>query len=203
MKDTELNVLIRAIDFATVKHSGQRRKNATSDPYINHPIRVMKLLSDAGITDVHILAAAVLHDTVEDTDTNVIELCSTFGEKIASIVMEVTDDKSLSKVARKQGQIDHACGEEMTMEAMLVKLADKLANLSDMSSDPPISWSKEIQQGYLQWSYHVCEPMYGLNKTLDFQLKALFATHGITGPNEEKLQEYYKLLEPTIEKTGN
>ena len=107
----DLQLLVKAIDFAARKHSSQRRKNSTKSPYIEHPILVMKLLTDSGVTDVNTLCAAVLHDTVEDTETTFDELTTEFNEEIADIVREVTDDKSLSKVARKRGQIEHGpCG---------------------------------------------------------------------------------------------
>lgn len=92
-----LSTFTRALSFAAFKHSSQRRKNGDI-PYINHPLEVVKILGDAGMTDFDVLSAAVLHDTVEDTDTTVEELQKEFGNNIANIVLECSDDKSLSKV---------------------------------------------------------------------------------------------------------
>ena len=81
------------------------------------------------------LCAALLHDTVEDTDTTQAELEAKFGTEIASIVAEVTDDKSLPKAERKRAQIEHAA--HISKKAKLVKLADKICNLRDVAHSPP------------------------------------------------------------------
>jgi len=196
MNQNDINLLIKAIDFAAVKHSTQRRKNEAKSPYIEHPIRVMKILSDSGITDLNTLIAGVLHDTVEDTETTPQEIAKEFNPKISQIVMEVTDDKSLPKTARKQGQIDHASSGEMLPESKNVKLADKYANLQDITTDPPTVWSKEEIQGYLNWSYCVCRPMFGSNPELDQKLQQLFESHQITEKDSsERLAKYYQFLE--------
>lgn len=104
-----MNRLIQAMAFAAAKHRNQRRKDAQASPYINHPIALANVLAnEAGVTDEAVLISAVLHDTVEDTDTSPAELAEIFGEDVAPIVMEVTDDKSLPKAERKRLQIEHA-----------------------------------------------------------------------------------------------
>lgn len=188
------STLIKAIQFASVKHINQRRKNATKDPYINHPIGVMSILSECGVTDINTLSAAVLHDTIEDTDTTYAELVSEFNVEIANIVRDVTDDKSLDKVTRKLIQIEHANNPNMSIKSKLVKLADKCDNLSKLSEDPPTSWAPEIISGYFEWSYHVCEPMFGINLMLDNKLKEIFQKKGITEKSTENLQSYLNLL---------
>jgi (p)ppGpp synthase/HD superfamily hydrolase len=106
---SDISRLLRAISFAAEKHRNQRRKDEEASPYINHPIALAALLvSVGGIEDVVVLQAAILHDTVEDTDTSFAELAEHFGDEVASIVREVTDDKNLDKAQRKQMQIDHA-----------------------------------------------------------------------------------------------
>ena len=98
-------VILKALQFAARKHKTQRRKDVDASPYINHPIAVANVLAnEAGITEATTLAAALLHDTIEDTDTTAQELERAFGGEIAAIVMEVTDDKSLPKQRRKQLQ---------------------------------------------------------------------------------------------------
>jgi len=186
--------LIKAIYFASVKHINQRRKNVTKDPYINHPIGVMSILSECGVTDIDTLSAAVLHDTIEDTDATYDEIVREFGHEIADLVAFVTDNKSLSKVTRKLQQIEHANDPMMPIKAKLVKLADKLDNLNKLNSDPPTSWTPEIVSGYFEWSYHVCEPMFGINTKLDNLLKDLFQKNGIVEKSDEKLQSYLYLL---------
>ena len=103
------NAFIKAVAFAAHKHRDQRRKNVDKSPYINHPIALADILAnEGGIRDTQILIAAVLHDTLEDTETTVRELEYEFGKNVASIVLEVTDDKSLHKLERKRRQIAHA-----------------------------------------------------------------------------------------------
>jgi guanosine-3',5'-bis(diphosphate) 3'-pyrophosphohydrolase len=122
--------------FATSKHRDQRRKDVDATPYINHPIAIAKILVDTGRTnDTEILCAALLHDTIEDTETSAEELAQAFGPTISAIIQEVTDDKSLKKHVRKQTQVDHA--PHLTTKAKTVNLADKISNLSDVTSSPP------------------------------------------------------------------
>ena len=109
MHKTPVSIILAASAFAAHKHRDQRRKGADASPYINHPIAVANVLAnEGGITDDTVLAAALLHDTIEDTDTNVEELQAEFGPDVAAIVVEVTDDKSLPKQDRKRLQIEHA-----------------------------------------------------------------------------------------------
>src|SRR4029453_2914716 len=97
--------LLKAIEFASRKHSTQRRKDEDASPYINHPITVTHLLADTGaITDLVTLMAAVLHDTIEDTKTTAEELEAQFGRTVRKVVEEMTDDKSLHPVFRRNRQ---------------------------------------------------------------------------------------------------
>ena len=106
--DVPFYLVLKAAEFAARKHRDQRRKDIDSSPYINHPISVALVIAQVGnIEDPEILAAALLHDTLEDTDTSVSELLEEFNETVADYVQEVTDDKSLPKKERKQFQIDH------------------------------------------------------------------------------------------------
>ena len=88
----------RAVEFAAQKHRMQRRKDSDASPYINHPIALMHVLCiDGGITESAILAAAALHDTIEDTETTAEELRTSFGDEIACLVLEMTDDKVIGQ----------------------------------------------------------------------------------------------------------
>jgi guanosine-3',5'-bis(diphosphate) 3'-pyrophosphohydrolase len=100
--------LLKAIRFSADKHRNQRRKDNAQSPYINHPIEVVQLLWDVGgVRDVDVLLAAVLHDTIEDTHTRPEEIRAAFGPDVLSLVLEVTDDKSLPKAERKRLQIEN------------------------------------------------------------------------------------------------
>ena len=178
--------LIEAVNFAAIAHRDQRRKNSKQSPYINHPIEVMNILSLSGVTDVDTLCAAVLHDTIEDTGVTYEQLCSEFGETVAQIVKECSDDKSLPKEIRKQEQIRHA--RVASTSAKLVKSADKLSNLCDLNSDPPSGWSKETIDGYFTWSYAVWFETRGLNKELDQHLENLFRPRGLLDLSSEELE---------------
>src|SRR4026207_727024 len=101
--------LLKAVQFAAGQHQKQRRKDVNASPYINHPIGVAHLLADiAGVTDIDTLVAAILHDTIEDTETTGAELEEEFGRTVREVVEEVTDDKNLDKADRKRLQIEHA-----------------------------------------------------------------------------------------------
>ena len=107
--NNSITLALRAAAFAADKHRNQRRKDHARTPYINHPLAVARVLAEEGaVKDLEILAAAILHDTLEDTATTRRELERKFGARIAALVSEVTDDKSLPKQRRKQLQIDRA-----------------------------------------------------------------------------------------------
>lgn len=144
---------MRALELAAGKHRDQRRKDEAKSPYINHPIAVANALWAAGVRDESALVAAVLHDTIEDTATTREELAAAFGDEIASVVMEVTDDKTLPKARRKELQIEH--GPHLTRAAKLVKLSDKLCNVRDIVDSPPVEWPVERRREYIEWAARV------------------------------------------------
>ncbi len=151
-----LTALLQALRFAADKHRDQRRKGAAASPYINHPIEVATVLAEiGGIKDIDVLRAAVLHDTIEDTDTTGAELESLFGARVRSLVEEVTDDKKLPKAVRKQLQIDHA--PHMTSGGTAVKFADKICNVADIGDSAPKGWTIERQLVYLDWAIAVVD----------------------------------------------
>ncbi|MEO0648888.1 MAG: HD domain-containing protein [Cyanobacteria bacterium J06650_10] len=160
---------LRALSFAASKHRDQRRKDSGQTPYINHPIALVDvLLREAGVTDEVVLIAALLHDTVEDTDTTFEEIEQHFGRVVRDVVAEVTDDKSLPKAVRKQQQIEHAAG--LSDRAKLVKLADKISNIRDTATSPPVGWPQTRIDEYLEWGKAVIAPIRGTHS----QLEALF-----------------------------
>lgn len=194
------NILFAA-DFAAKAHNGQRRKNRTQDPYINHPIEVAALISaedfDLNIRE-DILIAALLHDTIEDTTTTYNDIKERFGERVANMVAECSDDKKLPKVQRKKLQIEHAAN--VSIGAALVKLADKLSNLSALKTDPPTEWTESIIRGYVVWSYAVVQALkisVGKHNAPVHILAALdriFESFGVMEHDAEALQGYYDEL---------
>lgn len=158
--------LLHALAFAAHKHRDQRRKDAAASPYINHPIALADVLAnEGGIDDERILIAAVLHDTIEDTETTARELTREFGQEIADIVLEVTDDKALPKLERKRLQIEHAAS--ISRRAKLVKLADKICNLRDVALSPPADWPLQRRQEYFDWSKAVVDQLRGAHPALE------------------------------------
>ena len=169
-RNTDITIAIPALMEATLfaadKHRGQKRKDAQKTPYINHPIYVVNLMAGVGgITDIEALQAGMLHDTVEDTDTSPEEIEARFGYAVRSLVMEVTDDKSLEKQERKRRQVEKApC---LSPRAKVIKLADKIANLTDLIVSPPTHWPLERRQQYVDWSNQVVAGCRGHNSKLE------------------------------------
>lgn len=158
--------LLEAIRFAAEKHRNQRRKDSERSPYINHPIEVAQLLWEiGGVRDVEVVLAAVLHDTVEDTETRPEEISERFGKQVLSFVMEVTDDKSLPKGERKRLQIVNA--PHKSYGAKLIKLADKACNVRNLVTMPPKNWSMKRRQEYLLWGEKVVAGLRGTNAALE------------------------------------
>jgi GTP diphosphokinase / guanosine-3',5'-bis(diphosphate) 3'-diphosphatase len=169
-----LGAFAKAVAFAASKHRNQRRKDAEASPYINHPIALADVLANEGdVDDVTVLCAAVLHDTIEDTETTADELRALFGPKVESVVVEVTDDKSLEKSVRKQLQIEHA--PHASPEAKLVKLADKISNLRDILASPPADWTVDRKQAYFEWAARVVAGLRGVHPGLESVFDGLYA----------------------------
>jgi guanosine-3',5'-bis(diphosphate) 3'-pyrophosphohydrolase len=168
-----MNRLIYAIAFAADRHRNQRRKDSEASPYINHPIALANVLAnEADITDEAVLVAAVLHDTIEDTDTSHDELSRIFGQEVARIVAEVSDDKSLPKAERKRLQIEHAA--KISESAKLVKLADKICNLRDIVAMPPADWTADRKRTYFAWAKQVVDQIRGVHPALEALFDAAY-----------------------------
>ncbi|KAG0726114.1 Guanosine-3',5'-bis(diphosphate) 3'-pyrophosphohydrolase MESH1 [Chionoecetes opilio] len=191
--DSVAAAIVKCVNFSATKHRSQRRKDPEQTPYINHPIGVAYLLVEAGVEDVDTLQAALLHDTVEDTDTSHQELDDTFGPKVAGVVAEVTDDKSLHWRERKRLQIIHT--PDVSHEAKLVKLADKLYNLRDLERCKPLGWTDTRVAEYFKWSAQVVAGCLGTNKYLEGELEKLFTLRNVElqpGRSEEIEEEKAK-----------
>ena len=169
-----LSLLFKALAFSAEKHTKQRRKDIEESPYINHPIALANILAQRWVIDENVLCAAILHDTLEDTETTADELREHFGEKITSIVLEVTDDKSLEKSVRKQKQVEHAAS--ISHEAKLVKLADKIANITDIINTPPADWSNDRKKDYFDWAKAVVDNLRGSHQGLEKDFDDLLKT---------------------------
>ncbi len=169
-----LPLILKALEFASLKHRDQRRKDKDNSPYINHPIALASVLChEGGITEDIVLAAAILHDTLEDTETTPEELRAAFGQKIASIVEEVTDDKTLPKADRKRLQIEHAPA--ISREAKLVKLADKICNVRDVADHPPAKWDLVRRREYFDWAKAVVDGLQGTHPALERRFAEAYA----------------------------
>ena len=157
--------LLAALHFAADKHRDQRRKGEEASPYINHPIVVAETLARFGVTDETTLTAAILHDTIEDTETTPQELAEVFGPEVRDVVMEVTDDKSLPKGERKERQVRLA--PDLSHRAKLVRIADKIANVHDVLHAPPEHWSLDWRIGYIDWTERVVRGCRGAHSDLE------------------------------------
>ena len=158
--------LLFALSFSAQKHRHQRRKDADSSPYINHPIEVARLLAEVGQgVDLQILIAAVLHDTLEDTETTPFELEELFGPEVRRMVEEVTDDKTLEKAIRKELQVKQVAG--LSSGAKMIRISDKICNVRDVSHSPPADWGMTRRRDYFDWTQRVVAGCRGVNEGLE------------------------------------
>lgn len=175
---------LAALRFAAEKHIRQRRKSSDHAPYINHPIAVAEILwRVGGVRDVDTLVAALLHDTIEDTETTPEEIRTLFGETVLSLVLEVTDDKRLPKATRKLLQIKNA--PHKSPRARQIKLADKINNITDIIYSPPEDWPLERRREYLDWTELVINGLRGQNPELEACYDAILS-EGRQRINEEQ-----------------
>jgi guanosine-3',5'-bis(diphosphate) 3'-pyrophosphohydrolase len=169
----DLGDVIKALKFAADKHRSQRRKDLEASPYINHPIELAHILvNEAEVSDPLVLIAAVLHDTVEDTDTTPEEVAACFGAEVGAIVAEVTDDKNLPRDERKLWQETHA--PHASFRAQQVKLADKISNLRDLARSPPATWDLARRRDYFEWSKRVIDGVRGRHAKLEALFDAAY-----------------------------
>ena len=184
-----LVLVTRAAEFAARAHVAQRRKGAAREPYINHLAEVAALLAEAtrGL-DAALVAAGFLHDTLEDTATEYEDLRALFGDDVAALVAEVTDDKSLPKAERKRLQVADTA--KKSSRAKLIKLADKTSNLRALAASPPAEWDVERLAQYVEWAEQVIAHCRGLNAKLehgfDFAAAEARAAIAMSGLKEEQ-----------------
>lgn len=163
---SNVSLFLKAVKFSADKHRNQRREGEQASPYINHPIDVANLVwTVGGEQDFITLVAALLHDTIEDTNTTALEIHHSFGREILELVLEVSDDKSLPKSERKENQIRRA--PFLSSRAKQIKLADKICNIGDIVNSPPQNWSWSRKMEYLNWAEAVVNQLRGANIRLE------------------------------------
>lgn len=169
-----MDLVSKARDFARAKHAGQTRKGAAQEPYEAHLAEVATLVEGFGAAP-EVIAAAWLHDTVEDCDVPAAEIARLFGPEVAGIVAEVTDDKALDRLSRKRMQVVNA--PKKTSGGALVKICDKISNIRAVADSPALDWSVARQAEYLEWS---AEVVAGLPAGAD-PARALFEAERLRG----------------------
>lgn len=170
----EIRTILSAAHYAAEKHAAQKRKGAAGEPYINHLIEVAHLVSTAlAEPDANLIAAALLHDVVEDTGVTGDEVAERFGPDVAALVAEVTDDKSLPKAERKRLQVENA--PRKSPRAQMIKLADKTSNLRALLASPPADWSVERKREYFLWAQRVVDGLSSPNPVLKAEFERIVA----------------------------
>uniref|UniRef100_A0A915AF37 Guanosine-3',5'-bis(diphosphate) 3'-pyrophosphohydrolase MESH1 n=1 Tax=Parascaris univalens TaxID=6257 RepID=A0A915AF37_PARUN len=162
----EVALIVKAADLAARRHRHQRRRDPAQTPFINHPIGVAYILTnEAKVYDTVTIVAAILHDVIEDTKTTHDEIKQMFGNEVSAIVNECTVDKSLSRGARKNAQIENA--PRLSHKAKLVELADKLYNLRDIERVMPVGWTARHKREHFEWLRDYVAVMKGTNEALE------------------------------------
>ena len=176
MNDNEFTTFVTALKFAAEKHRYERRKDELKSAYITHPIQVVEVLwKTGGVRDIDLLTAALLHDVLEDTPTEEAEIGEPFGQQVLNLVKEVTDNKALSKIERKQMQVQHAS--TLSPKAKMLKLSDKICNVRDIREYPPAAkdWTLNRKMEYIVWSKEVVDKMRGINQNLETKFNEEYA----------------------------
>ncbi len=165
--------LTEAVLFAAECHVRQRRKGQAQEPYINHLTEVAFLLASAvGDSDPDLIVAGYLHDTMEDSGVTRDYLAFRFGEDVAALVAEVTDDKTLDKPERKRRQIENAPAK--SVRAQWLKQADKISNLRSLRTSPPASWPAGRQMEYVLWAKQVVDGFPSPHPVLEAEFLGVF-----------------------------
>ena len=173
MTHTDIQQILRAARFASLKHVSQKRKGAAAEPYLNHLVEVADLVANAiSETDPNLISAAFLHDVIEDTKTEIQELIEMFGSDVTGLVLEVTDDKSLPKAERKRLQIEHA--PSLSPRARVIKIADKISNLRAILFSPPQDWDQRRRGEYFIWAQRVVGGISDPNPYLKAEFDRVF-----------------------------
>ncbi|MBR0853574.1 HD domain-containing protein [Bradyrhizobium liaoningense] len=161
-----IRLVSEAAELAARRHNGTARKGRGSEPYINHLAEVANLLATATDgADAELVAAGWLHDSIEDTGTRRGELAQTFSERVASLVVECTDDMSLPKAERRRKQIEDA--PHKSPGAKLIKIADKISNTAARIQSDPSAEERDDLVDYVEWATQVVAGCRGGNAWLD------------------------------------
>jgi (p)ppGpp synthase/HD superfamily hydrolase len=174
-----IRLVSKAAEFAAHRHTGELRKARPDEPYINHLAEVANILAEVTDgSDAELVAAGWLHDTVEDDLATHAELVSEFGDRIAALVDEVTDDMSLPQAKRRQKQVEDA--PHKSPGAKLIKIADKISNVrARIHSDPSAEQRNELA-AYTIWAEQVVAGCRGVNSKLDAKFdEAVRAAKGV------------------------
>jgi len=168
MREDAVSKILTAAQMAARWHAKQRRKGSACAPYINHLLEVAKLVGQATDSkDPDLIIAALLHDAIEDQGVSRAAIAEQFGEDVATLVEEVSDDKSLPQDVRKRLQVEQAS--KKSRRAKILKLADKISNVTDIGNDPPPDWPVERQRQYVQWGRDVVAGLRGASPDLERQ----------------------------------
>ena len=177
MEKEYLHKLFQALQLAADKHQYLRRGGYTYLPYINHLIKVTNgLIKEGKESDLDLLIAAILHDTIEDTDVDQSELERLFGAKVAGVVQELTDDMSLPYEERKQRQIESVT--YLSTEAQKIRIADKASNLQDIFAYP-LNWTRAKKEAYLKNSMEIVQQIRGKYPKLEKWFDAIVAASNV------------------------
>ncbi len=169
-----MQIILAALGFAERKHRNQRKTDAAPSTNIRQPIQLAHVLGVEGnIADEQVIAAAILHDTIEDTETTNEELRQQFGLTIAEVVEEVTDDMSIPPQMRKRHQLEQA--PQYSRRAKLIKLAEKICDLRDMADNPPPDLTIQQIRDYFDWSREVVDCMRGISPSLEAAFDDVYA----------------------------
>ncbi|MDA9495288.1 HD domain-containing protein [Bradyrhizobium sp. CCBAU 11361] len=161
-----VRLISEAAELAARRHNGMARKGRGQEPYINHLAEVANLLAtatDGG--DAELVAAGWLHDAIEDTETTREELAQKFSDRVASLVVECTDDMSLPKAERRQRQVVDA--PKKSAGAKLIKIADKISNIGARIQLDPTTEERDDLVDYTGWAEQVVAGCRGGNSWLD------------------------------------
>ncbi len=155
-------------------HAQQRRKGAAEEPYINHLLEVASLVAEATQgNDADLIIAALLHDAIEDQGVARATIAAMFGEDVAALVAEVSDDKALPQATRKRLQVEQA--PRKSKRAKIIKLADKISNVQAIAVSPPADWSRARRRDYVRWARDVVAGLAGVSPTLEQQFERVAA----------------------------
>lgn len=186
LKAEEMQCIFNAMDFAAEKHRLQTRKNKDRTPYISHPLGVAYYLIHYGeVSDSAVIIGAILHDTVEDTQTTFDEIENKFGIEVASYVREMTDEKTLASAERKRLQVIDAS--KKSKGAAQISLADKLYNVLDLLHNPPEGWSRIRIERYYQWTQAVIDRLPEANEKLKKETQKIINSYWENQKNNRPL----------------